>query len=70
MLSFSAGDCQSEKWLPDLLENSRCHKNHLKSILYSMLLDVDLQNYLNYGSCVTVLHHMQFRNSWTVFTEH
>jgi hypothetical protein len=37
VLSFNTGHCTCEQWLPYSLENSRCHANHLKSILYLLL---------------------------------
>jgi hypothetical protein len=37
ILSFNAGLCTSKHWFASSLENSMCHLNHLKSILYSLL---------------------------------
>lgn len=61
--------CTSEQRLSNSLKNSRCHKNHLKSSVYSLLQDVDLQTTI-YGSRKITLHHssfLQFGNSWTCF---
>ena len=41
-LRFNAGNWTSEQCLCDSLMNSSCHTNNLKSILYSLLQDVDL----------------------------
>jgi hypothetical protein len=36
--------------LPDLLENSRCHKNYLKSILYLLLQVLDVGGFCSTNS--------------------
>jgi hypothetical protein len=41
-LRFNAGNWTSEQCLCDSLMNSSCYTNNLKSILYSLLQDVDL----------------------------
>lgn len=45
ILSYNVGCCTCEQSLPDSLENSRCHRNYLKSILYSLLQVLDVVDY-------------------------
>ena len=51
-VSCTAGRCTYEQWLPDLLEDSRCRSNRLKSVVFSLLQVMD----------VTLLWHEQIRS--------
>ena len=49
-LSFNTGWCMSVERLPNILENSTCWTNHLKSILYSLIEVVDITDYCSINS--------------------
>jgi len=51
-LSFDAGLRTSEQWVPDLMENSRCRTNHLKSNL--MHNSFILQQYVCYTTILNM----------------
>jgi hypothetical protein len=42
-LNFNAGCCKLVQRFPNMVENSRCRTNHLKSILYSLLQVLDFR---------------------------
>jgi len=49
-LSFDTEYCMPEHWFAGSLENSGCHKNHLKSILNSLFQVLDITDFCSISS--------------------